>query len=266
MEKLNGNWTLDEHTILKNNFQLPITDLCILLPNRTKVAIYNKIFKLKYKKDNRSHKKGDLSFLLEETPLTYYWIGFIMADGCFTGKSLTTLDISISEYDINHLEKLSKIINIKCKSYFKKPNSFCKNGSNIIKILACDAKLCPLICNKFDFKRKKTYNPPERLPNDNKELLISMLCGLIDGDGTIVSNRNYIRITCHSSWKNFYELLNSKIFIKENSITLNNRGYLEYGIYKLDNIMYLLNSIRYLNLPLLDRKWCSLIKEYKEKL
>jgi hypothetical protein len=35
----------------------------------------------------RSRVNGNLSILLEESPMAFYLLGFIFADGCFTSKN-----------------------------------------------------------------------------------------------------------------------------------------------------------------------------------
>ena len=73
--------------------------------------------------------------------------------------------------------------------------------------------ICIKLCDKFNIKNNKTYEPME-LNNYsfNKELLFSLIIGFIDGDGCI--NKVYkkqdcnLRIHLHSSW------LDNLIFIE----------------------------------------------------
>jgi len=53
-------------------------------------------------------RKANLSVLLEETPITYYWIGFLMADGGFTERRI---QLGVAEKDLDHLEKFRKFVN-----------------------------------------------------------------------------------------------------------------------------------------------------------
>ena len=50
------------------------------------------------------NKKNDLSGLLEDTPEAYYWIGFLMADGCFSSSNRAMkICLSLGIKDFNHL-------------------------------------------------------------------------------------------------------------------------------------------------------------------
>ena len=67
-----------------------------------------------------------------------------------------------------------------------------------------------------------------------------MFIGMIDGDGCIFKkhNRNCLNIVikCHSSWINFYKLIDDKLFDNTNTIKINSRGYMEYRICKKINV------------------------------
>ena len=81
-------WTEDEILIVKNNYATKTKEeLLVLLPNRSTSSINEIAFRNNFRK-LKSDSLHNLSVLLEDVPESYYWIGFIMADGCFTGKTL----------------------------------------------------------------------------------------------------------------------------------------------------------------------------------
>jgi len=54
------------------------------------------------------NRKGDLTPLLNDSLETYYWVGFILADGCFqrTNQLMVTLAVN----DVDHLEEFAKYL------------------------------------------------------------------------------------------------------------------------------------------------------------
>lgn len=189
---------------------------------------------------------SDLSILLEDTPETFYWIGFLMADGSFIHNKRLILGLSIK--DKTHLLKFANFIHFTGKL-----------DENLISctIRAQDIEIIPKIMNKFDFKSSKTYNPPKSLfMKFNKILAMSMLIGYIDGDGSIQqkNNKGSIRIKCHSSW---FNILNEiYIFLGINRIPIiNKEGYVTLTINDKYNLSILKDHISTYNLPILNRKW-----------
>ncbi len=254
-------WTKEEDKILLENYQLPKKQLLMLLPSRTAASINIRASLLGYKKQQNEYKNSDISILLNDDILSYYWIGFIMADGCFSGPSLNRLQIKISAKDSEHLEKLARYIKTDCVYTTSK-----KTLKKYVTLTAQDKFNSPLIRQKFDFKQAKTYNPPQSIKTNDFNLCLALLAGLIDGDGNIGKQHNrqnyFFRIKCHRSWQNFYNILDSKLFVTPNPSKINKKGYFEYSIYRKDTITKFLQSIKKLNLPLMDRKWLKIFNEY----
>lgn len=64
-------------------------------------------------------KKCNLEKLLLDVPETYYWIGFILADGHISKNNRLVVTLSVK--DKNHLIKLQKYLEIENMQYiFKK--------------------------------------------------------------------------------------------------------------------------------------------------
>jgi hypothetical protein len=196
--------------------------------------------------------------LLLENPKAYYWAGFISADGTFTGNNNTRLNVALSTKDIGHLEKLSKYIGSNLCTFKSNHNN------SITNCTKQDKDIIPLFKSKFDFKSKKTYNPP-KINIKNDDLFISYLIGFIDGDGYIgkqSGNRkdHLIQFKIHKNWKNnllyfnkrIQEIINIKLKCKPND-AFNNCVKMTWANKIV--VKYLKNKTEELKLPVLQRKW-----------
>jgi len=217
-------WTDLEVVFLKNNYYGRNKEFLIEnLKNRTWSQIKDKAKHLKIRK--KSRKLSDISVLLKEDPISYYWIGFLMADGSFTENRVS---LGMSNKDINHL--------VKYKKFIKSNNKIHKMPQDYYQIRSTDASNVRKLKNKFKITNRKTYEPCD-LNIQNEELLFSLITGIIDGDGNISKNKNCeaytLSISLHPSWlqnlnyiKNFlYDYFNEKCnskpaFIRERSINL----------------------------------------------
>lgn len=245
-------WTKSEHKILTEYYSSTGKDRLIeLLPNRTYEAIKINASKLKLSKNNSPLLKGDISVLLEDLYETYYWIGFIMADGSINhDKNLLKVNLSVNDY--SHLIKLA--------NYLKMETPHIYNNKTEIKVM--DNFLMPRLIKKFDFKPSKTYNPPD-LNNLNMkdDFFYCFLIGFIDGDGSIIKKKDIeeyrISIRLHKNWYDNLEFFHAKI---SNLLNIKVKG-----LYKYDVSMLVFSDFRILkflkaksieyNLPVLSRKW-----------
>ena len=138
-------------------------------------------------------RQSELGVLLEDTPLTYYWLGFIMADGHIDHKR--RLVVRLSVLDEEHL--------IRLKEYLKIDNITYQRSNTIVSISAMDTKIINILSDKFNISSRKTYNPCN-IKGMSQDLLFSLMVGFIDGDGSIKyqSGRTdcLLQVKCHSSW------------------------------------------------------------------
>lgn len=190
-------------------------------------------------------KKSDLSVLLLENPLSYYWNGFLLADGSFHNYRLTVV---LSDKDKEHVQNLAKFIKTSTRRH---PNG---------EMLACrDVQIISQVMNKFDIQYNKTYNPPNILPSTTSDNLLSLLIGFIDGDGSIGyqygRQTSLIRIKCHGSWKSWLLLLQEQLNLSGSKPRLNNQGYCEWNIGNQGIIQQLKRHAVNNQLPILTRKW-----------
>ena len=205
-----------------------------------------------------------LEKLLEESPEAYYWIGFIMADGCFSYER-ERFAVQISKKDEGHLKKLSKFLGIKyTSSKWHWEHKGVQKTSGCVKICSYDRVNIRKIVAKFDFKKAKTYHPPQKLHIKNNNLFTSLLIGYIDGDGCLDEQR--LRICCHSSWagllnswfERIFNLSGSKLLTKKMKISkcrIDKRGLANLETANMKLIWFLKTKAKNLCLPFLKRKW-----------
>jgi hypothetical protein len=277
VKKLNP-WTNEEINKLKSLY--PTTKFKILLkefPQRSHQDINDKASKLKIPKIiNGQERISDVSPLLNEDFISYYWIGYIFADGSIDYNRFT-LSFGQSETDENQVRRLAKFLNcnvqyrIKPKGIImgKKVNS---KPSYVLNIT--DTILIPKLVEKFDFKPLKTYNPPDLFYFDNKDInfFIAFLIGFIDGDGTIqlVKTKEGIKTTeenaginiaikCHKKWMSTLTYISEKITnylnLKKYTCEINkaDMASISFSSFKIARFLKL-KTIE-LNLPVLERKW-----------
>lgn len=250
-------WTDDKIIFLKENYPL-CSDKKTLAKNLG--ISYGALkdcarrFKIKSKTDPNHYK---LKPLYEESCLAYYWMGFILADGYITEQG--ELKVTTSMKDETHLNKLADFLNVKLH-YYDQKTALSNDIRRYCKLTCKDVLYGKRILEKFDIKRKKTYNPPLKII-DNNILFLSLLIGLIDGDGTfskVNGKCNFIRIEIHKNWTEFLIKIKDKL----NSLGLdgikvkeNKRGYVHFLIYRNSNFSFLKDFIIKNDLPTLERKW-----------
>lgn len=200
--------------------------------------------------------------LLKETNEAYYWAGFLISDGYCGKKDYLRLALSIKDFD--HLNKLSLFIKRKkpINIHKIKNTNFSKCYIDIGKYKS-DFGL--IYCKKFDWKKRKTYNPPdiEYLPKDN-DLFLSWFAGMVDADGCIQnqSGRKDFKISFHThkSWLPVYEYINNKLneiynITKIKPPFILNSGYLRYDIACIRTVQEIKKFALKEKLPILERKW-----------
>lgn len=263
-----AKYTSDEINFIKTNYSEHGVQYLADHLNRTKSSIYFKANSLDLKSKTLNNKKCDVNFLLSDSLESFYWNGFIAADGSFNHNG-RSLKIALSFVDADHLSKLSEKIHTKVRIYAS--SSKLSYGSKVCELAAYDSVLIPKIMNKFDFKESKTHNPPstERYTTFTDDQLIAFFIGFIDGDGCIskkFNNGNRITLQVDASWVNFLDFFNVKLhnkfrYLRGSTVALSkNHGktyaYLTIGKERLLNNLSFF--IRTNDLPVLDRKWSNI--------
>jgi len=209
----------------------------------------------------RAKRLNNLKVLLEETPETYYWMGFLLADGHFdNGKRII---VGLSEHDRDHLEKFAKYIGYNGAISLVKKRSY-----SAVRLSAMDTEVVGKLCEKFDIKSNKTYNPPESLSWMPEDLFLCLMAGLIDGDGNISNFRGrkdaFIRIKQEKSWLPILREI-AKYFKEEDRVKINKLGYAEVEITGFPKIRELKKKLLEYNLPLMNRKWDKIDVGYETR-
>lgn len=156
--------------------------------------------------DEWTLRENSLDKLISEKSLeTFYWIGFILADGSFYNNRF---EFGLKEDDNDILRAFADYIEFK-------GNIKHRNSTKSNRIQFNNKPSIENFMKEYGFNYNKTYNPCsfESFKNYSKEQITSLLIGIIDGDGNIQENgstyANAITITAHKLWKSFYEdLLN----------------------------------------------------------
>lgn len=219
-------------------------------------------------------KNHNLSKLLKNNVLAYYWMGFLMADGCFskTPRNNYCLSLEIANKDKSHLKKFSSFVNNDNPLRFRS-RKVNKILHNMASVCFCDNDILKKIMAKYDLHNKKTYFPPKFnkiFKNTTDKNIFSFIVGFIDGDGCIRRTdikSLQIAIECHKSWFNFLKDIENFLFrffdeekTKKNYTRLNCRKEANFTISRRPLICKIKQKAAKLNLPLLNRKW-NVIKQ-----
>lgn len=249
-----SNWSLEEDLILRENYFRKREEICQLLPRWTYAEIITRARRhLKLKKPRNEACNSDLSILMEDNVIVYYWLGFILSDGCISEGSRLTVQLAIT--DTQHLEKLA--IFLKTKTRFVKTPGPRKDQT---QIRCGDKYWIPQIAKKFDIRRNKTYNPPDFLP-DNLSLFLSMLIGFIDGDGGIYARHignPVCTIKIHTNWIPWLAKVRNRLIdlgFQIPPITISTDKYAIFRIGRIAVLTYLKIFAIENKLPVLNRKW-----------
>lgn len=244
--KIYYRWKSDFYTARKKNSKCKKCS--------TKKTQFTKKHKLN---DIFSKRENSLDNLLSETPQSFYWLGFLIADAYLKDNSF---EICLSEKDKQHLVNFSNFISYNKEIKFR-------SNTKSYRIAFNNKNSIPLFMEKYGIENKKTYNPIDfsHYKKYNKNLLICLLIGIIDGDGYICNNGSInsfiIKITSHNKWYNFYENILNHLDIKNIIKKVNNRNVISINISKKEVIDTLTNIIKYNKLPILERKWKDILNQ-----
>lgn len=217
----------------------------------------------------RNNKHNKCKNLLNRTNESFYWLGYLAADGSFTLDGIQKL--SRIQLRVNDEESI-----VNFKNFLGVDNLISKNKSGKFNINyglnVMDRATCEILINLYNINNRKTYNPI-RFREEHKDYFTAYLIGFIDGDGCIKlqTGRKSPKITikCHSSWLEEFKFWHSKLEeITKEKIAgpkINNAGYCSWNIANLRVLKYLKLKTRKLKLPCLKRKWEIINLKYVNK-
>jgi len=260
-------WTKEEDVFLMENYEnLDTEKILIGLSKRSWDAIKLRAEKLGIRRYNNKNRLANLKILLEDTNETYYWIGFIMADGHIHNSR--RLKICLSIKDREQLDKFKKFID-----YSEDLTIRNNKGHYNISISVMDTKYLKMLCDKFDIKHNKTYNQCDIKKIKNDKLLLSLMIGFIDGDGSIKNQTGRkdfrLNIKCHKSWKeNLEYILNTIIRITgvDCKTVVKHTKCRRYSLINVTNstaLKKLKQEMLKLKIPYMKRKWDIIDENYE---
>lgn len=202
-----------------------------------------------------------VSRLFDRSLISYYWLGFIYADGCICGNRLY---ITLSAKDRQHLEKLGTYINASLTDNIRN-SGYCRNTKivSLTKRFDQSGKDCFEI---FGIVPRKTYNFVK--PTLEGNMFMYWLIGLIDGDGTVDYQTNHYKDKTYSYPRIHIEMspkiidyVSHQLTIRglQHGITDNKRkGTKILNIYNRYTVSTLYRYSTYLGKTVLKRKWSNL--------
>lgn len=144
--------------------------------------------KLRHETRKANYTLNERYFDIIDTQEKAYWLGFLYADGCNTGKDC--LSLFVSSTDILHIKKFLKSINcninlnLRNNENIRKKKGW-KNAKDTVGFFIYNKNLTKNL-NSLGCTPKKTFNL--KFPTDSqvpKRLLSHFVRGYFDGDGCI---------------------------------------------------------------------------------
>lgn len=192
---------------------------------------------------------GKLHKLLDGSPESFYWHGFLIGDGYFGNKN-RRLSLSLAIKDAEHLKRFRDFIGNGTISYGISSGFSSQSPYSNISIM--DSENLPKLAEMYGIDGAKTKNPPN-IHSISEERLNYFIIGFIDADGSIRHQTGRtdcsMSIKKHHTWKNVL----SEMFNKPSSI--NKEGYAFISITDNEILRKYKRIAISSNLPVLSRKW-----------
>ena len=202
--------------------------------------------------------------LLCKSNLSFYWLGFMLADAHFS--KLNRIKITLSLKDLSHLEKIKQFLpgKISVQTNRKYPTcSWCVMDSRSVKELK----------ERYSISERKTFVEPN-LSSLNVEQMFCLIVGFIDGDGSITNQHGrtdcFLRIKVHANWEktlNLFADIIASIFSEftRPKVLINSKGYCEFRISNNEVLRRMRKMALSLELPVMERKWQKIDLEASHK-
>lgn len=249
------SWSQESRDLLKKLYPNATKEtLSLAFPNHSYRSLQNIAYQLGVKRERYENRNGDLSILLNKSVISFYWLGFLLADGMFSKDGVVKLDLAVK--DTEHIKKYAEYIGSEV-SFYPPYKSSKPGGTGICRVKVKDYVIGVKLREYLGIVEIKTYTPFSLSFIRNRDQFISFLSGFIDGDGSI-SKRGSISIDCH---KNYYDTFTEigKCLVDYNIISKFNvslyKDMCRLSIHKITNCRNIKSICNELNLPLLVRKW-----------
>jgi len=202
-------YTESEVELLKNLWPVATTqELLDSFPGRSQIGLIQKAASLGLKSLVPRFRRGNLRPLLDGSIQSFYWLGFVLADGHITKTGQLT--ISVMEHDDQHLQAFASYIRAKVRTPYRRASSYATSSfmTNerlrlVRRVSVQDPHTCLAIRETLGLSStNKTVNPPDpgaikRLSSDNA---LSLFIGFFDGDGSTVTTKFGGHVENHRSW------------------------------------------------------------------
>jgi transposase len=177
--------------------------------NKNKHAIQEWARKRGLKRKIDISRNGDMSSLISGTLESFYWLGFIAADGyIYTNGHLM---VSQSEKDKDNVVRFAEYLKTKLYLMPSKTSGY-KSNSDHYRVNICDKVIGCKIRKMFNVQSHspKTYTGISLDFIKTEDQAAAFLCGFIDGDGSLNNSKSY-HIQCHKSWFETFKVLVNKL-------------------------------------------------------
>jgi hypothetical protein len=196
-------------------------------------------------------RDGSCTILLNESLATYYWLGFIFADGHIDKGN--RLKVTLATKDIDHVHKL--------RIYLGK-STLTEQTSTHASISVMDTVSVKELCAKFGIESNKTEHPCS-INGISGDMLTSVIIGFIDGDGSIVTQTGrsdcLLVVKCHSAWLGNLNYMTQHL-TGQDKARITNAGYARFSLGQ-KHIIKLKEFAIANSLPIMERKWNKLKME-----
>lgn len=200
--------SLEHENIIKEFYPIHGSEYVAKLLGKSSHAVSELARRLGVKCEVELSRRGDLSPLFNGSIQSFYWLGFIAADG-YVSKDGHLL-VSQVEKDKEILDRMAKYLSTEVKTIEHK-GGFKGSSKNAYRIGIKDLELGRKIYDLFQIPlgQKKTYTPISVNFMKTQEQAMAFLCGFIDGDGS--RERSNFKIECDISqlkmFKNLMDLI-----------------------------------------------------------
>jgi hypothetical protein len=252
------SWSEEENELLRKEW--PTSDkskIIELFPNREYKTIKGRASYLGIKKIESFKNLNKLSFLLEESCESFYWLGLLMADGHFSDRN--EIKLTMSEKDQCQIDKFCELTGTKSKRY-----SDVESGGYISRpfytVSVMDNYTVAYLKDLYAIESNKTKKPCEIRGICKGRFFIPWLAGFFDGDGCVLKDKkgtvNGLRIQIHSSWKENLDIISKSLERYEivSRSYIDTQGYARLVVFSQENILKLCKLVSKSDIPLLDRK------------
>lgn len=258
-------WSAEDVAYLHASYgKVPSDELCAKLRrNEHTITEYARRKGLTLPKDENGDTvntvgKAALRRLLDDSLQSYYWIGYLMADG-YMHHGLGQIVLVSAELDKEHMAAYASYLGAKCHRYTG-PSGFTGLLTDHYRVSVAERRIAHKIAERFDWKPRKTYNPPnpERFHATlTDDQFLALLIGFIDGDGHITPAFG-IRVENHASWIEWHQAVLDRLLqigiSPGREAEINSHGYSNFSL-GVATTRYLKAFITKHNLTVLVRKW-----------